>query len=109
MSEKCHYHWKLFVIVAIMLQCINVSSSLKCYSMPFPLMFGGLSGDTEFYALDTDISLNIVVAGRTSDPSIYPFEAGLGSYPLIILIDSQFNLNRWVKTYDTQNFYVKRV
>ena len=62
------------------------------------------------YALDTDPQTNIVVAGETNDPSIHPYGIGANFYPLIVFVDaSTFNLNRWVKTYDTANFYVKRV
>ena len=62
------------------------------------------------YALDTDPQTNIVIAGETNDPSIHPYGIGANFYPLIVFVEaSTFNLNRWVKTYDTANFYVKRV
>ena len=73
-------------------------------------MFGGQKGDTMLYAMDTDPSMNIVVAGETSDPSIHPYGATSNFYPLIVFVEaSSFNLNRWVKTYDSANFYVKRI
>jgi hypothetical protein len=62
------------------------------------------------YAMDTDPLVNIVVAGETNDATIHPYGIGANFYPLIVFVEaSTFNLNRWVKTYATANFYVKRV
>lgn len=62
------------------------------------------------YALDTDAQLNVVIAGETNDASIHPYGISANFYPLIVFVEaSSFNLNRWVKSYDTANFYVKRI
>lgn len=51
-----------------------------------------------------------MIAGETSDASIHPYGLSANFYPLIVFVESSsFNLNRWVKTYETSNFYVKRI
>ena len=62
------------------------------------------------YAMDTDVQINIVIGGETDDSSIHPYGPGVDFFPLIIFVEaSTFNLNRWIKTYSTANFYVKSV
>jgi hypothetical protein len=59
--------------------------------------------------MDIDALGNLVVAGQTSDPSIHPYGAGVTYYPLVVFIDTKYNMNRWVKTYNTNSFTVKRI
>ena len=70
---------------------------------------GGLDDDTRLYTLDTDALMNIVTAGDTYDATLHQMASSGQFYPLVIMIDGAFKNKRWIKVYDQQNYYVKRV
>ena len=63
------------------------------------------------YSIDVDKNLNQVVGGETNDSAVHGYSHSSTTifYPLIGMIDSQYNLKAWAKVYDAQNLYVKKV
>lgn len=68
---------------------------------------GGTSGNTRFYAIDTNTD-SLIVGGDTDDASIHKWALGV-SYPLAVYMDLKYKHVRWAKTYQNSNYYIKKI
>ena len=85
--------------------CLTLTNCGVCYVSQYPKIFGGVSGDTEFTAIDITEYQDLIVGGWTTDSDML---GKTGTFPIVAFFNTTTGY-QWGNWYDTNYDYVASI